>query len=72
MTSRTGDDVFRVPGDADDAPAFVGQCLRPDHPNGRGEVVALYPLMADRMYVDRDDKGSCTTSTPCIPMTRLP
>ena len=25
--------------------------------NGRGEVVALYPLMADRMYVDRDDKG---------------
>jgi HK97 family phage portal protein len=25
--------------------------------NGRGEVVALYPLMADRMAVDRDDKG---------------
>ena len=25
--------------------------------NGRGEVVALYPLMADRMYVDRDEKG---------------
>ena len=25
--------------------------------NGRGEVIALYPLMADRMYVDRDDKG---------------
>lgn len=25
--------------------------------NGRGEVMALYPLMADRMYVDRDDKG---------------
>ncbi len=25
--------------------------------NGRGEVVALYPLMADRMTVDRDGKG---------------
>ena len=25
--------------------------------NGKGEVVALYPLMANRMSVDRDDKG---------------
>ena len=25
--------------------------------NGRGEVMALYPLMPDRMAVDRDDKG---------------
>lgn len=25
--------------------------------NGKGEVVALYPLMPDRMEVDRDDKG---------------
>jgi len=25
--------------------------------NGKGEVVALYPLMPDRMNVDRDDKG---------------
>ena len=25
--------------------------------NGKGEVVALYPLMPDRMQVDRDDKG---------------
>lgn len=25
--------------------------------NGKGEVVALYPLMADRMTVDRDEKG---------------
>ena len=25
--------------------------------NGRGEVMALYPLMPDRMTVDRDDKG---------------
>ena len=25
--------------------------------NGKGEVIALYPLMADRMYVDRDEKG---------------
>ena len=25
--------------------------------NGRGEVIALYPLMADRMYVDRNEKG---------------
>ena len=24
--------------------------------NGRGEVIALYPLMADRMYVDRDEE----------------
>ena len=45
---------FVFPGDADDAPASVGQCLRPDHPERkRGEVVALYPLMADRMYVDQ-------------------
>ena len=26
--------------------------------NGKGEVIALYPLMADRMYVDRDEKGA--------------
>ena len=25
--------------------------------NGRGEVIALYPLMPDRMEVDRDEKG---------------
>ena len=25
--------------------------------NGKGEIVALYPLMPDRMQVDRDDKG---------------
>ena len=25
--------------------------------NGKGEIVALYPLMANRMSVDRDDKG---------------
>lgn len=25
--------------------------------NGRGEVIALYPLMPDRMKVDRDEKG---------------
>ncbi len=25
--------------------------------NGKGEVVSLYPLMANRMSVDRDDKG---------------
>ena len=25
--------------------------------NGKGEVVALYPLMSNRMTVDRDDKG---------------
>jgi len=26
--------------------------------NGKGEVVALYPLMPDRMKVDRDEKGT--------------
>ncbi len=25
--------------------------------NGKGEVIALYPLMPDRMTVDRDSKG---------------
>ena len=25
--------------------------------NGKGEVITLYPLMANRMSVDRDDKG---------------
>ena len=25
--------------------------------NGKGEVLGLYPLMPDRMKVDRDDKG---------------
>lgn len=25
--------------------------------NGKGEVIALYPLMSDRMAVDRDSKG---------------
>ena len=25
--------------------------------NGKGEVIALYPLMANRMSVDRDNKG---------------
>lgn len=26
--------------------------------NGKGEVIALYPLMPNRMTVDRDDRGS--------------
>jgi phage portal protein BeeE len=25
--------------------------------NGKGEIIALYPLMPDRMTVDRDDNG---------------
>ena len=25
--------------------------------NGKGKVIALYPLMANRISVDRDDKG---------------
>lgn len=25
--------------------------------NGKGEVLGLYPLIPDRMKVDRDDKG---------------
>ena len=25
--------------------------------NGKNEVIGLYPLMPDRMTVDRDDKG---------------
>lgn len=25
--------------------------------NGKGEIVALYPLMPDRMKVDRDEHG---------------
>lgn len=25
--------------------------------NGKGEIIALYPLMPDRMTVDRDEKG---------------
>ena len=32
---------------------FYAQIIR----NGKGEVMALYPLMPDRMTVDRDDKG---------------
>jgi HK97 family phage portal protein len=31
--------------------------------NGKGEVVALYPLMPNRMTVDRDENGSSTTNT---------
>ena len=25
--------------------------------NGKGEIITLYPLMPNRMTVDRDDKG---------------
>ncbi len=32
---------------------FYAQVIR----NGKGEVVSLYPLMPDRMNVDRDEKG---------------
>jgi HK97 family phage portal protein len=32
---------------------FYAQIIR----NGKGEVMALYPLMPDRMTVDRDEKG---------------
>lgn len=27
--------------------------------NGKGEIIALCPLMPNRMTVDRDDKGCC-------------
>ena len=30
--------------------------------NGKGEIIALYPLMPDRMTVNRDDKGRLTMS----------
>ena len=42
--------------------------------NGRGEVMALYPLMPDRMAVDRDDKGRLyyeyTTSADDAPISK--
>ena len=41
---------------------------------GRGEVMALYPLMPDRMAVDRDDKGQLyyeyTTSADDAPISK--
>ena len=42
--------------------------------NGLGEVMALYPLMPDRMAVDRDDKGQLyyeyTTSADDAPISK--
>ena len=42
--------------------------------NGHGEVMALYPLMPDRMAVDRDDKGQLyyeyTTSADDAPISK--
>ena len=42
--------------------------------NGRGEVMALYPLMPERMTVDRDDKGQLyyeyTTSAEDAPISK--
>ena len=42
--------------------------------NGRGEVMALYPLMPDRMAVDRNDKGQLyyeyTTSADDAPISK--
>ena len=42
--------------------------------NGRGEVMALYPLMPDRMAVDRDDKEQLyyeyTTSADDAPISK--
>ena len=42
--------------------------------NGRGEVMALYPLMPDRMAVDRDNKGQLyyeyTTSADDAPISK--
>ena len=35
----------------------MGERIRANHPNGRGEVVALYPLMPNKMTVDRDENG---------------
>lgn len=57
MMSRIRDDFFCVPGDFDDASAFVGNAYSQIIRNGKGEVVALYPLMPDRMTVDRDEHG---------------
>ena len=48
---------LRVPGDAHDPSFAVGQCLRTDYPQRKGEVIALYPLMPDRMTVNRDSNG---------------
>lgn len=45
--------------------------------NGKGEVVALYPLMPNKMTVDRDERANSTTATsggrtrPSAPKTRL-
>ena len=40
--------------------------------NGKGEIIALYPLMPDRMTVNRDDKGRLyyeyLTNTDDIPI----
>ena len=42
--------------------------------NGRGEVMALYPLMPDQVAVDRDDKGQLyyeyTTSADDAPISK--
>ena len=36
--------------------------------NGKGEIIALYPLMPNRMTVDRDDKGQLSYQYNTIPM----
>lgn len=40
--------------------------------NGKGEVVALYPLMPNRMTVDRNEKVSYITAIRPVRMKHLP
>ena len=48
----------RVPGNTDGSSSLWGNAYAQVISNARGEVVALYPLMPNRMTVDRDKNGS--------------
>ena len=55
--AEPGDDQFCLSGNADEPSADLWQRLCPDSRNGRGEVMGLYPLMPDRIKVDRDERN---------------
>lgn len=56
-SAESRNDIVRVPGNADEPPADLRNAFAQIIRNGRGCVLGLYPLMPDKVRVDRDERN---------------
>ena len=57
MYIDTKDDFICVQGNTDESSFNMGKCVCTDHTKRESEVLSLYPLLPNKMSMERDSNG---------------